>query len=389
MGIFENTDWITAYSVNASSRVIQDTISTSSLAVTNALHQTNNNLYNIDNSLAQIYQGVDTSNDFLADIYTNLGSVNNNIITAVKILEEISKNISSPDEVKANEYYRLARSNIQAALRISGNRAEELIGEAKVLCLKAVEKFDYNYSAHFDIGWIYHTIENKPEKAVKYFERAITTSISRDLNFAILSFRNLFQVYLSLGEYKKANETINEAYSLVKDNLRDPELLHDLAFSHRIQREYDSLESTLNYLIKRWPVYFKIVKSGTIIPRDKSNDFFNKFLDGERDVLMGNARSSISNIGWEDESYADKSLLIVERLAHFETSKVIAINDYQTLISEIDDFSDWTKKQYMNKEKYDRLLSGFQEKVMNARELLLISEKDEKELLSKAPFFPL
>ena len=398
MGIFDNTDWVTAYTVSASSRAIEDTVSRSSLAVSNALHQSNQSLGNIDGSIAQIYQGVDVTNEFLGDISYYLSDVGDTIKNAVQILENISKMISSPDETKANEYYRLARSNIDTAFKHSGSVAEQLIEEAKELCQKSIELFDYNYSAHFDLGWIYSAIKNDPEKAKPYFERAIKTSLGRDKEFAILSSRNLFQVHLAMGNYSQAQKTIHEALEIagvfgkMPKSFNNPELIHDYVFMLSFIGNYDALEANLSTLMIRWPAYYNILISECLLPKDKQSEWFENFVANEKTICMGDElQKFFVKLGWGDKSNIEDDVLIVDCLARLETDiNISGITNYHTLRLKIDDFKSWITQMYDHKKRYDERVLKFEEKVKRARKSLIITHREMNEYLDKGvPQFPL
>jgi hypothetical protein len=131
-----------------------------------------------------------------------------------QILHDILESVKSPGAVKAAEYSRQAAQNIMDSLHMNEKRANRLLSETVTLLKKAVKINDYDYKAHFDLGWLHDYYLHDLKGAEYHYDTAALRSLRKDQHFAVLSLRHLAEVKRILGDKKGALEAILEASQL-------------------------------------------------------------------------------------------------------------------------------------------------------------------------------
>lgn len=162
------------------------------------------------------------------------------------ILKEMLDSIKNPRATEAAEKSRQAERNMYDAKELSKTRAERLLSEAVDLLNESIMLNDYDYEAHFNLGWLYSFYLNDLEKADEHFDTATLRSINRDKKFAAYSLRHLADVRIHAGDYDGALAAIAEAEELDVDNIETKyEYARYLLLAGRDDAAGDKLKETI------------------------------------------------------------------------------------------------------------------------------------------------
>ncbi len=103
-----------------------------------------------------------------------------------------------------------AHRKVRAALDLPAKQAIKQFQEAAQLLLTSLKINDFDYIAHFQLGWLYLWVLNKPDKAIQCFDRATIHSSKNDEYFHAFAARHLAFAFFCNQNYLQALRVIQE-----------------------------------------------------------------------------------------------------------------------------------------------------------------------------------
>ena len=235
----------------------------------NLLMQNNINQTDLQNILMQgfkiILQSAQYQNMKLDSIDSGIQSMSNELLQQKKILEnsnsvlnEILESIKNPRAIEAKEKANQASENIKDALSLEKSRAERLLDEAITLLEESIKINDYDFKAHFDLGWLYSFYKNDYEKAEYHFDTSVLRSISNDKKFAAFSLRHLADTKYHSGNIEGAIKAVAEAEKIEEN--KNLETTFEYA-RYLVEAGKDNVASIkIESIIKQNPIHFALTE---------------------------------------------------------------------------------------------------------------------------------
>ena len=104
-----------------------------------------------------------------------------------------------------------AYRKVRAALDMPASQSLEQYREAARLLTSSLEINDFDYMAHFQLGWLYLWVLGEGDKATQCFDRAAIRSEKHDEYFHAFAARHLAFSYFINNNYSQALQVIQEA----------------------------------------------------------------------------------------------------------------------------------------------------------------------------------
>ena len=243
------------------------------------LVESNANQEHIQNILIQGFQASITNlsniQDGIKDMAGELVRQNGYLTESNQLLKELLQSIQNPKAIEAAEMANQARTNIQDAKELSKDRADRLLSEAMSLLDESISINDYDYRAHFDLGWLYAFYKNDLEKAQYHFDTSVLRSIKRDKHFAALALRHLADSQWLQKKTDEAITSIEEAEDL--ENSDNLETRYEHVRYLVSNNDGGNASTKLIDIIKSNPVYYVQARSDGVLVGD---DQVTSALDG-------------------------------------------------------------------------------------------------------------
>lgn len=249
-----------------------------------------------------IYDGFKTSiemmgilNDGINAIISEISIQNETLSESKKILSDILDGIKNPRAVEASEKARQAANNMSDACHLGdSDRSGRLFDEAIDLLKQSIEINDYDYKAHFDMGWLCFYYLNDPKKAEYHYDTAVLRSIRKDVGFATFSLRHLAETRIILQDYNGALKAISEACEL--SNNSNNECLYEFIKILFLNNNDEDANKHFRILIQRNGAYFIAARHDNRLLGNKKFqadllDIFNKklqkYIDNLKTIISG------------------------------------------------------------------------------------------------------
>lgn len=148
---------------------------------------------------------------YIDSLVGGLEATKKTLANSTEILREKLKKHHDTKSMDAFLRSLQAYRKIRAALDMPASQSLEQYREAANLLISSLEINDFDYMAHFQLGWLYLWVLGEENKAIQCFDRATVRSQKDDAYFHAFAARHLAFSHFINKNYSQALQVIQEA----------------------------------------------------------------------------------------------------------------------------------------------------------------------------------
>ena len=148
---------------------------------------------------------------YIDSLVGGLEATKKTLANSTEILREKLKTHHDTKSMDAFLRSLQAYRKVRSALDLPSSQSLPQFREAAKLLISSLEINDFDYIAHFQLGWLYLWVLGEADKAEKSFDRASVRSLKDDEYFHAFASRHLAFAYFTNKKYKAALEVIQDA----------------------------------------------------------------------------------------------------------------------------------------------------------------------------------
>ena len=203
-------------------------------------------------------------NDYLDKLISELAESQQVLLDST---EKLRKQVKSEENTQSMDAFLRslqAYRKIKAALDLPASQSLEQFQQAEQLLISSLEINNFDYLAHFQLGWLYLTILSDLEKAQHCFEIAGKKSLKQDMPFYLFARRHLALCMSMQKDYHTALVIVQDLYqfSAVSCALEYEQLRYAL-----YKNEFDIVAQQMSILSNCHSLYFPLIQTEALFQR--------------------------------------------------------------------------------------------------------------------------
>jgi len=211
---------------------------------------------------------------YLDSVINALENTQQTLLNSSEMLRKQFK--TQPDTKSMDAFLRSLQAyrKIRAALDLPASQSLFQFQQAEQLLKSSLEINDFDYIAHYQLGWLYLWVLDQNATAQQCFERAAAKSLDNDTHFHLFAQRHVAFSYFMQQQYVDALKIIQNLYSANQHSAINAENLALLEYEKIRYALYiydtDIVASNMALLSAQHPLYYLLIQTEALFQKQQN-----------------------------------------------------------------------------------------------------------------------